>query len=439
LAFVAVPDIHLDMENRMTAAHSDRPGAEEVAHLSLELGRQLMVSGADSAYVKDSVERFAHGLGYEAHLLITYEALLLTVIANGEFRTKVGTHVPGTSVNMTAIESLNRITNETASGLLDATTAGARLTGLEHSRPLYPKWLVATSLGLTGASLSRLFGGDWFIFCTVFLAATVGTAVRQQLGQWRAHPLVIPFVSALVSGIIGGLGVRLHPSNMPALCLIAPGMLLVPGVPLINGIRDAINNKMELSGARLSFAALVVVAIALGLFAAMGITGIGIPLSGLTPLLPIPEDAFFSAVTTIGYVFLFNVAVRDSWACVICGVCCHALRTTLMHLGLDIVSGTLVGSMIAGLLAHLFARYFRTPSVTFAFPSVVALVPGSYAFRMVIGGLQILRDAGSSPGPLVAETISLALYTVLLTCAIAIGLAVALAVPLGKMLNETHQ
>jgi uncharacterized membrane protein YjjB (DUF3815 family) len=169
------------------------------------------------------------------------------------------------------------------------------------------------------------------------------------------------------------------------------------------------------------------------------VTGIGIPVSGLTPLLPIPEDAFFSAVTTIGYVFRFNVTVRDSWACVICGVCCHALRTTLMHLGLDIVSGTLVCSMIAGLLAHLFARHFRTPSVTFAFPSIVALVPGSYAFRMVIGGLQILRDAGSSPGPLVAETISLALYTVLLTCAITIGLAVGLAVPVGNMLDEKHQ
>ncbi|QHN03594.1 threonine/serine exporter family protein [Granulicella sp. WH15] len=420
----------------MTAAHSHSPGAEEVAHLSLELGRQLTVSGADSAHVKDSVERFARGLGYEAHLLITYEALLLTVIANAEFRTKVGTHIPGTGVNMTAVESLNRITNETASGLLDATTAGIRLAALEHSSLLYPNWLVAISLGLTGASLSRLFGGDWFIFCTVFLAATVGTAVRQQLGHWRAHPLIIPFVSALVSGIIGGLGVKLHAGNLLALCMIAPGMLLVPGVPLINGIRDAINNKMELSIARLSFAALVVVAITLGLFAAMGITGIGIPVSGLAPLLAIPEDAFFSAVTTIGYVFLFNVALRDSWACVICGVCCHALRTALMHLGVDIVSGTLIGSMIAGLLAHLFARHFRTPSVTFAFPSVVALVPGSYAFRTVIGGLQILRDAGNSPGSLVAETISLALYTVLLTCAIAIGLAVALAVPLPGSQNQ---
>jgi hypothetical protein len=40
---------------------------------------------------------------------------------------------------MNAVENLNRITNETASGLLDAKTAGARLTALEHSRLLYPK------------------------------------------------------------------------------------------------------------------------------------------------------------------------------------------------------------------------------------------------------------------------------------------------------------
>ena len=38
------------------------------------------------------------------------------------------------------------------------------------------------------------------------------------------------------------------------LCLIAPGMILVPGVPLINGIRDAINNNLGLSLARLGSA-----------------------------------------------------------------------------------------------------------------------------------------------------------------------------------------
>ena len=422
----------------MTANHSTIATPEETAHLSLELGRFLLMNGSDTAHVKSAVERFTQGLGYQAHLSITYEALLLTVISEGQFRTKVGSHIPATMVNMSAVESLNRIVDETASGLLDASTASLRLAALEHSKPLYLWWLVAAALGLTGASLSRLFGGDWFIFITVFFASMIGTIVRQRLGRWNFHLLAIPFLTALVSGVIGGLGMRLHPGNIPALCLIAPGMILVPGVPLINGIRDAINNNMVLSLGRISCAVLTVVAIALGLFAATMVTGVGISITGSTPLLAISEDAVFSALTTIGYVFLFNVTARAAWACILCGVCCHALRTTLLHCGLDIISGTLLSSMVAGVLAQLFARHFRTPPTTFAFPSVVALVPGSYAFRAVIGALHILRSGALASSGLVAETMSLILYTIFLTCAIAMGIAIALAVPLPVWGRKPH-
>ncbi len=402
---------------------------EEVAHLALQLGRLLLSNGADTAHAKESVERFTRSLGYDAHLLITYEALLLTVITNRDFRTKIGSHVPATLVNMAAVESVNRVVDETTAGSLDATQIATRLEDLEHAKPLYPSWLVAASLGLTGASLSRLFGGDWSVFATVYVAAFLGTVLRQQLGRRHTHPLAIPFLAALVSGIIGGLGMKLHPGNSPALCLIAPGMLLVPGVPLINSIRDALNNNMVLSLARLSFGLLVVVAIALGLVAATAVTGVSIPVWGPTPLLPIAEDAVFSALTTIGYVFLFNVRARAVWASVVCGVCCHALRTTLLHLGLDIVIGTLISSIVAGTLAHLFAKRFQAPPTTFAFPSVVSLIPGSYAFRLIIGGLQILRTGDHASSPLISETISLLLYTVLLTAAIALGVAIGLAIP----------
>src|SRR5258705_12931957 len=93
--------------------------AEEVAHLSLLLGRYLLTSGADTARVQDAVERFAGGLGFETHLLVQYEALLLTVISGGEFRTKVGAHVAAMAVDMSAVRELYRIADDAAAGRLD--------------------------------------------------------------------------------------------------------------------------------------------------------------------------------------------------------------------------------------------------------------------------------------------------------------------------------
>jgi uncharacterized membrane protein YjjP (DUF1212 family) len=410
---------------------------EEAAHLSLELGRLLLRSGADTAQVHDAVARFAAGLGYEARLLVTYHTLLLTMITDGDFRTKISRHVPAMNVDLAAVETLNRIEDETAAGRLDAAAAATRLDALEHGSASYPRWLGAATLGLTAASLARLFGGDWPVFADVFIAGTLATLIRQQLGLWHVNPLAIPFVAALAGGVIGGLGMKLYPGTTPELCLIAPGMILVPGVPLINGIRDAISNYMELSLARLAFAVLVVVAIASGLFVAAAMTGVSIPLSEPAPLLPIAEDALFSATATIGYVCLFNVPARLAWPCIVCGLCSHALRTALLHGGLDIVSGTLIASMAAGLLAHIFTRNFGVPPAAFAFPGVVAMVPGSYAFRAAIACVQIMQVGDGSSVSLLAETTSLVILTVLLTASIAIGLAIPLTLPLNGWHRKT--
>ena len=97
--------------------------------------------------------------------------------------------------------------------------------------------------------------------------------------------------------------------------------------------------------------------------------------------------------------------------------------------GLDITSATLLGATVAGLFARLCARACRVPPVIFALPGVVAMVPGSYAFRAGIGGVELMRQGASASFQLGAETLSLVITAVLITVAIAIGLTLALSIP----------
>jgi uncharacterized membrane protein YjjP (DUF1212 family) len=413
--------------NQSEPVSSSQVRIEELVHLSLQIGRLLLANGADTTQVRDAVERFAAALGHEVRLVVTYEEIMLTTVGQDGFRTKVGLHLPAMNVDMSAVGALNEVVDDAVAGRLDAAGVRARLTTLEHARAVYPRWVTAIGVGLTAASLAKLFGGDWSVFFIAFIAGTAGTSLRQQLGRWHFNPVLAVFVTALFSGVIGGLGMRLHSGSMPALCLVAPGMIIVPGVPLINGIRDAINNHMNLSLARLAFGAVVIMAIAFGLFIATLATGVGIPVSGRAVVLPILTDAIFSALAAAGYVFLFNVPVKDAWACILCGMSSHTLRTAVTHLGVDIVTGTLIGSLTAGFMAQGFARYFKAPPATFAFPGVVALVPGSYAFRAVIGCLQVMQAGSRAPAELVAETFGLIVSCILLTATIGVGIAVPLA------------
>jgi uncharacterized membrane protein YjjP (DUF1212 family) len=396
--------------------------------LALHVGRLLYQNGADTAEVQESVVRFAAAFDCEAHLMVTYEALLITLLAGGQFRTKVGYRVPGLNVNMAAIADLSRLVGEVENGRRGMAEIRAELEDIENRSPVYGRWVVVVALGLTAASLARLFGGDWPTFGIAWLAGSVGMWLRQELGRRRFNLFFIPFAAALVSGVIGGAAVLLGVSGTPALCLVAPGMIIVPGVPLVNGVQDMIKNHMTLGLARLGLGVLFTLAIAFGLFVAAVLTGAKIPVEAPLKLLSVPEDALFSALAALGFLLLFNVPARIAWACVVCGVASHTARTLCMHLGIDVVSGTLVGALAVGFLAQGFARHFRAPAVAFAFPGVVAMIPGAFAFRAVIGCIQIVNAGAAAATALVTETLALAATCLLMVAAIAVGIAAPLII-----------
>ena len=405
---------------------TDPASIEDVAHLTLQVGRLLFENGADTAEVHESVVRFAAAFGYEAHLMVSYEVLLLTLVAGGQFRTKVGYRVPAMNVNMAAIAGVSSLVGEVENGRRGMAEVRAELEDVEGRPPVYGRWIVVVALGLTAASLARLFGGDWPTFGIAWLAGSTGMWLRQELGRRGFNLFFIPFAAALVSGVIGGAAVLLGVSGTPALCLVAPGMIIVPGVPLVNGVQDMFKNHMTQGLARLGLGVLITLAIAFGLFVATVLTGAKIPVDAPLQLLSVPEDALFSALAALGYLFLFNVPGRIAWACVVCGVASHTTRTLCMHLGLDILSGTLIGALAAGFLAQGFARHFRAPAVAFAFPGVVAMIPGAFAFRVVIGCLQIVEAGAAAATTLVTETLALSVSCLLMVAAIAVGIAAPL-------------
>ena len=84
----------------------DAPEVEAVAHLSLQLGRLLLLNGAGTEEAQQAVVRFARAFGCEAQLLISYEALLLTLVAGEHFRTKIGQRLQAMNVGLAALTAL---------------------------------------------------------------------------------------------------------------------------------------------------------------------------------------------------------------------------------------------------------------------------------------------------------------------------------------------
>lgn len=394
---------------------------DQLAHLTLQLGRLLLVNGVDTDQTRQAMTRFAAAYGAEANVLVSYETVLVTLAIAEQLRTKSGHRLPGMGVGMATVELINHLVDEAAIGRIDLNTVQSRTDAIEHQPPVWPRWLIVVGLGVTAASLARLFGGDWFACVAAGLAGVAGTWLRLELGARHVDAVPSAFIVALLSGVVGGVLMRLGHSDAPALALVAPAMILVPGVPFINGVLDMIRNHVTIGLSRLAFASIVVLAIGLGIFAATLLTGIGVPVDAKAVTIAVPEDALFSALAGGGYALLFNVPLRMAWACAVCGLVSHSLRTLLFQHGVDLIAGTLLGALAAGVLAQLFARHFRAPAVAMAFPGVVAMIPGAYAFRAIFGTLHI-ADATANAAT-ITETLSLSATVGLMVGAIAIGVA----------------
>lgn len=405
---------------------------EATAHCLLLFGRVLLQNGADTGRVQRALRHFAAALGVEARMLISYEGLVLTLLTEGRTVTRIGSRIPAMNVGMSQAAAAFAVLHQVEAGRLDRAGATAALEAIEHRPPEYSRFIVAAAIGMTAAALSRLFGGDWAAFAACWVAVTLGTLLRQDLGKRGLSPVVVAFLTAVVSGLLGGWGARLLGSGTAALCLVAPGMVIVPGVPLINGVQDMLRNHAGVGVARLGFAAFVIAAIGLGLEIAATLSGVPLPLEMPAGGVPVPEDAVFAALAALGFVALFNVPWRLAWAAAVCGLASHTVRAALMQwAGLDIVAGTLLAALLAGGLAQVFARRLDAPAATFAFPGVVAMVPGIYGFRTVAGIMQIVSAGATPPALLVDETVSLALTVLMITGAITVGIAAPLAIAAG--------
>jgi uncharacterized membrane protein YjjB (DUF3815 family) len=134
-------------------------------------------------------------------------------------------------------------------------------------------------------------------------------------------------------------------------------------------------------------------------------------------------DAFWSAVAALGFAILFNIPKRTLWACALMGATGYTLRAVLLNLGLTIELATLTGAAAIGFLGTFMARRFHMPIVIFTIPSAIPLVPGTFAFRTMIGILQLTNQSLLDDALILTEATTNGIKTGLILAALAAGIA----------------
>lgn len=397
---------------------------DDAARVLLRLSRLLFAAGAGSCHVQDRVDALAAMWGLSAALFVNGERLLLMLDDGGRYRTRIGHPIGDGGMDadrLFALDALCREVETTRHGPSDVADA---LDAIEARTRRYSTIRVAVCVGIIAAALARLFGAEWSVTAATLAAGVLNRMVHHCLLSARRAPVLVAGTAALVSSLFAVL--LLHGTGTdPSLALVAMGMVLVPGVALLNGFRDLVEGTTAFATARLASAATVVAGIAAGLGIAGALAGITLAPYAPPTQLPLAEDITLSAAAALGFSAMFNASLRAAAPIVLCGALAHGLRSALMDAGLDLGMSTFTAALVAAQLAIWIAGRMHAPWIAFAFPAVVALVSGSYAFRGLIGSLAIIDSGGHTPPDQFGATQADLLTFMLLTGAIGSALLVA--------------
>ena len=114
----------------------------------------------------------------------------------------------------------------------------------------------------------------------------------------------------------------------------------------------------------------------------------------LTFIQAIIFDGLFAAISAIGFAIISNPPRKALFIAALLAAVGHGLRYYLMHDSLfmmNIAAASFCAATSIGLLAIPFAKYIRCPSEIFAFPSLLPMVPGMFAYNSVIALTKFLQ------------------------------------------------
>lgn len=149
------------------------------------------------------------------------------------------------------------------------------------------------------------------------------------------------------------------------------------------------------------------------------------------------EKFIWFGFAAMGFAILFNVPVRTLFQVWLLGAFGGLTKIILMHFGVGVVLSTFSGATLIGLLTIAAAHSKHAPPLVFSIPAVIPMVPGAFAYRMMIGLIRLAGDSSSAGyQQILSDTFSNGLKVMFILMALAVGVALPMLITRKKSVKE---
>jgi len=246
---------------------------EQLLTCALDIGEQMLVSGAEIGRVEDSIRHIcsAYGCGRTDVFTITSSIVVSIEDSNRKYYTQ-SRRITASKTDLTRLDRLNALSRQICRQTPQWNQVQEQIRRIDGMVG-YPFWLEVLSSALVAGSFTIFFGGGW---TDGAVAAVLGALLRLLtclLQKAHMNQILVNVAAAFFISTAAILSVRYGLGSDPNEIIIGNIMLLIPGIALTNSLRDMISGDIISGLLRFLDAILVAAAIAAGYILAAHLLG----------------------------------------------------------------------------------------------------------------------------------------------------------------------
>ena len=238
----------------------------EIMKIALWAGDILLSSGAETSRVEDTVRRICSCYDVECECFVMPTGIFVSTIDTNTIEDSISCmkRITKHSVDLHRIELVNSFSRSLENNKLSYKEAYDCLKKISLTSHFSFK-VRLLSAGITAFAYSLLFNGTIKDGIVAFIICLFMYILKEFISKTGYLQMFESFVCAVIAGALSVLSLQLI-SNLNLDSIIAGAiMILVPGLVITSGIKDAIHGDMVSSTSRITEALFVVTSVGAGI------------------------------------------------------------------------------------------------------------------------------------------------------------------------------
>ncbi len=243
----------------------------KLLNLALDAGEIMLMSGAETYRVQDTMLRILSVSGREKIEALALSTMLIVSLPREEKGPlSMARGVRDRSVNFEKICAVNEMSRSFVSGHISLEEAMIVLQNI-YNAPRFSNLAIILSYSLTSGGLTLVYNGTLLDGLIAFIIGLILGVAAILNTKWKTPYFFNPFLGGVITGILAMFSHILLPQAQVDMIIVGSIMPLLPGLTLTKSIRDILEGNFISGTSRLVEALLVACGIAGGVALGIGL------------------------------------------------------------------------------------------------------------------------------------------------------------------------